>query len=81
MNNMNYSPYYQGHNSQSHYSLKQETLTTVDPYVHYGLQEAAKTSYYHAMREVAAISYLLGKGYDPHTAYHLVESWEKNEKF
>jgi hypothetical protein len=69
----------------SHYMpyghLKYHTLRTVMPFVHYGLQEAAFTSYSHALTEVAAISYLLGKGYDPHTARRIVESWEVNETF
>ena len=53
----------------------------VEPYVQYGLKEAKHTSYAHAMREVAAISFLLGRGYDPNTAYRMVESWELNETF
>ncbi|MBP3041077.1 hypothetical protein J9303_16550 [Bacillaceae bacterium Marseille-Q3522] len=63
------------------YDLKGHTLMTVQPFVQYGLQEAAFTSYSHALTEVAAIAYLLGKGYDPQTAYHMVESWEINEHF
>ncbi|MGM7684500.1 hypothetical protein ACSVDA_20470 [Cytobacillus sp. Hm23] len=35
----------------------------------------------HAMREVAAIAYLMGKGYDQKTAWQTVESWETNESF
>ena len=46
-----------------------------------GLQEAAFTSYHHSLTEVAAIAYLLGKGFDPRTAYKTVESWEVNEIF
>ncbi|MBS4190541.1 hypothetical protein KHA94_10135 [Bacillus sp. FJAT-49705] len=61
--------------------IKSETLSAVKPFVDYGLIEAAFTSYSHAMTEVAAIAYLLGKGYDPKTAYKMVESWEVNEKF
>ncbi|WP_223292241.1 hypothetical protein [Salipaludibacillus neizhouensis] len=61
--------------------LKQHTLSMVEPFVQYGLQEAQVTSHLHAMREVAAISYLIGKGYDPQTAYLTVESWEVNEVF
>jgi hypothetical protein len=64
-----------------HKNLKNEALNAVKPFVDYGLHEASYTSYSHALTEVAAIAYLLGKGYDPHTAYHTVESWEKNEKF
>lgn len=61
--------------------LKPQTLTTIDPFVKYGLKEAKATSYVHALQEVAAMSYLLGKGMDPQTAYLTVESWEINEAF
>jgi hypothetical protein len=61
--------------------LKSETLAIVKPYVNYGLQEAKYTSITHAMTEVAAIAFLLGKGYDPQTAYKTVESWEMKEMF
>lgn len=61
--------------------LKQQTLSTVEPIVQYGLKEAQVTSNLHAMREVAAISYLIGRGYDLQTAYQVVESWEVNEVF
>lgn len=64
-----------------HYPGKFETLAVIDPLVHYGLAEARYTSYPHAMREVTAIAYLLGMGYDPRTAHHIVESWEENEYF
>ncbi|MDX8366048.1 hypothetical protein SLH52_12750 [Cytobacillus sp. IB215665] len=56
-------------------------LGTVEPIVQYGLKEAQHTSYMHAMREVAAIAYLMGKGYDQKTAWQTVESWETNESF
>ncbi|MDQ0213995.1 hypothetical protein J2S13_000390 [Oikeobacillus pervagus] len=62
-------------------NLQSETLNAVYPFVNYGLQEATYTSFSHALTEVAAISFLLGKGYDPHTAHKMVESWEKNEMF
>lgn len=61
--------------------LKQETLSQVGPWVQYGLYEAQKTSIPHAMREVAAIAYLIGKGYDPRMAHQMVESWEVDEMF
>lgn len=61
--------------------LKSQTLRAVIPFVNYGLHEAAFTSYQHALTEVAAIAYLLGKGFDPQTAYKTVESWEVNETF
>ena len=53
----------------------------VQPVVHYGLHEMARTSPSHAMYEVAAISYLMGSGYDYHTAHRIVESWEYGEAF
>ncbi|TKC15825.1 hypothetical protein [Robertmurraya kyonggiensis] len=65
----------------SYGDLKNETLRAVIPFVNYGFQEAAFTSYHHALTEVAAIAYLLGKGFDPRTAYKTVESWEVNETF
>ena len=49
--------------------LKPQILNIIDPFVKYGLTEAKATSYGHALKEVAAISYLIGKGMDPHTAY------------
>jgi hypothetical protein len=61
--------------------LKQETLSQVGPWVHYGLNEAQTTSIPHAMMEIAAIAYLMGKGYDPRMAHQIVESWEVNETF
>jgi hypothetical protein len=73
---MYYNPY-----SMSFGDLKSETLKAVSPFVNYGLQEATFTSHHHALTEVAAIAYLLGKGFDPQTAYKTVESWEVNETF
>ncbi|MGM7722362.1 hypothetical protein [Metabacillus sp. Hm71] len=61
--------------------LKQQVLSSIDPFVKYGLKEAKATSFAHALQEVAAMTYLLGKGMDPHTAYLTVESWETNEMF
>jgi hypothetical protein len=61
--------------------LKQETLSQVAPWVKYGLEEAKHTSVSHAMTEVAAITYLMGRGYDPMTARRIVESWEVDEMF
>ncbi|MGP7816615.1 hypothetical protein [Niallia sp. 01092] len=61
--------------------LKAQTLNSIDPFVQYGLKESKATSYKHALQEVAAMAYLLGKGMDAHTAYLTVESWEKNETF
>ncbi|OHX49156.1 hypothetical protein BBV17_13760 [Cytobacillus oceanisediminis] len=50
------------------WGVKSETLRTVIPFLNYGLQEATMT-------------YLLGKGYDPQTAFKTVESWEVNKRF
>ncbi|MCS1351646.1 hypothetical protein [Mechercharimyces sp. CAU 1602] len=50
-------------------------LKLVEPFVQYGLYEATYCSVEQVLREVAAISYLLGQGYDPNTAYSIVESW------
>lgn len=61
--------------------LKHHTLSMVEPIVQYGLKEAKFTSHQHAMREVAAISYLIGRGYNPEIAHQIVESWEVNEVF
>ena len=61
--------------------MKPQVLNYIDPFVKYDLKEATATSYGHALKEVAAMSYLLGKGMDPHTAYLTVESWEMNEMF
>lgn len=66
---------------RSHHPLKQVVLSTVEPIAQYGLKEAQYTSYIHALREVAAISYLMGMGYDPIRARQIVESWEMNETF
>lgn len=78
---MYYYPNYNNTGYMSYRDLKSETLQAVKPFVDYGLKEAAFTSHAHAMTEVAAIAYLLGKGYNPQTAYKMVESWEVNEKF
>ncbi|WP_256816461.1 hypothetical protein [Cytobacillus sp. Bac17] len=61
--------------------LKSETLMAIKPFVDYGLKEVALTSYEHALTEIAAMAYLLGKGFDQQTAYKTVESWEVNEMF
>lgn len=61
--------------------FKNTTLAAISPFVTYGLKEGAHTSYKHALEEVAAMAYLLGKGFDPQTAYLTVESWEINEHF
>jgi hypothetical protein len=61
--------------------LKSHVLNSIAPFVKYGLHEAKHTSFAHALQEVAAITYLMGNGMDPQTAYLTVESWEINEMF
>lgn len=78
------NPYHMNNmNNMSNYNpqLKQTVLSTVEPFVQYGLKEAKMTSYPHVLRELAAISYLMGMGYNPNTAYRTVESWEINEVY
>ncbi|PFW94166.1 hypothetical protein COL32_18430 [Bacillus pseudomycoides] len=66
----------------THYlSLKKPVLDFVKPWVEYGMNEAKHTSQQHAMTEVAAIMFLVGKGFNPTIAHYIVESWEKNEQF
>nr|WP_263324579.1 hypothetical protein [Neobacillus sp. Marseille-Q6967] len=74
-----YNPYY--HQNVNPHQLKHTVLRNVEPFVHYGLHEAKFTSFPHALREVAAITYLMGMGYDPNIAHQIVESWEINETF
>ncbi|MEH7379963.1 hypothetical protein V7138_05720 [Bacillus sp. JJ1533] len=66
---------------QNPQQMKFIVLNAVQPIVQYGLKEAQYTSYNHAMREVAAISYLMGMGYQPMQARQIVEFWEVNETF
>lgn len=56
-------------------------LRMIMPAVNHSLYEAPKTSVHHAIYEAAAISYLMGRGYDFHTARRIVESWEMGEAF
>ncbi len=62
-------------------SLKKPVLDFVKPWVQYGMNEAKHTSHEHAMTEIAAIMFLVGKGFNPTIAHYIVESWEKNEQF
>ena len=62
-------------------SLKKPVLDFVKPWVEYGMAEAKQTSEQHAMTEIAAIMFLIGKGFNPTTAHYIVESWEKDEQF
>lgn len=52
----------------------------VRPAVRHGLEEMPATGPRHAMTQVALIAYLMGMGYDYHTALIIVESWEVNER-
>ncbi|MGG8381793.1 hypothetical protein ACQ9BL_11455, partial [Bacillus sp. R-CC1] len=61
--------------------FKKPVLDFVKPWVDYGLNEAKHTSHEHALTEVAAIMFLVGKGFNPTIAHYIVESWEKNEQF
>ncbi|WP_244188323.1 hypothetical protein [Paenibacillus kribbensis] len=79
---MAYSYYPQSTHMCSHYpkssdmhNLKHETLAVVEPWVKNGLWEAQTISTEHALREAAAVSYLIGRGYQPQHAHQIVESW------
>ncbi|WP_181444494.1 hypothetical protein [Bacillus sp. 03113] len=61
--------------------LKPQVFNSIAPFVKYGLKEAKATSFEHALQEVAAMTYLLGKGMDAQTAYLTVESWERMKRF
>ena len=63
------------------FTFKKPVLDFVKPWVDYGLNEAKHTSHKHALTEVAAIMFLVGKGFNPTIAHYIVESWEKNEQF
>lgn len=63
-------PYY-----QQYQYMKQPVLSLVNPWVQFGVNEAKRSSLEHAFTEVAAISYLMGKGFDQTTAHLIVESW------
>ncbi|SDI15396.1 hypothetical protein [Alteribacillus bidgolensis] len=79
---MNQNPHHMDQNPYHNpHQLKHMVLNTVEPVVQYGLKEAQYTSYKHALREVAAITYLMGMGYNPMAARQMVESWEVNETF
>ena len=56
-------------------NLQQQTLSAISPAVRHGLREAQHLGYEHALREAVAIGYLMGRGYDFHTAWRTVESW------
>lgn len=60
---------------------RSHVLGIITPVAYYGLQEAGYTSVQQAMYEVAAISFLMGQGYDFQTAQMIIESWEDGEAF
>ncbi|ANE48054.1 hypothetical protein SY83_19120 [Paenibacillus swuensis] len=67
---MPYMPYPQA----DRYSV----IEDLRPAIAYGLNEAEGRGYDHTLSEVAAISYLMGLGYDYNTAYATVDSWNLN---
>jgi hypothetical protein len=71
------SPSYQGYPTPASGNLAQETLAAIEPAFNHGLKEISITPLPHALKEAAAISYLIGKGYDYNTAHQIVESWWK----
>jgi hypothetical protein len=68
-------PYYSDLSESQFYNLMEETLTVVEPWVQHGLREAEAISTEHALREAAAVTYLIGRGYYPPVAHQIVESW------
>lgn len=61
----------------------QQVLSAVSPLVQYAIREQVVegASLGHAIREVTAIAYLMGRGLSFQRARELVESWEVGEKF
>jgi hypothetical protein len=68
---------YQGQSTPIAGNLAQETLSAIDPAFKHGLKEISITPLPHAIKEAAAVSYLIGRGYDYNTAHNIVESWWK----
>ncbi|MEH6945412.1 hypothetical protein [Bacillus sp. JJ722] len=58
-----------------HSNLGQQTLNIIHPAISHGLKEAQHLGFQHALTEAVAIGYLMGRGYDYHTAWKTVESW------
>ncbi|MFT8321625.1 MAG: hypothetical protein ABF649_12025 [Bacillus sp. (in: firmicutes)] len=83
MNNFPYQvnyPYYQQGNLYDPFYprnnlAEQQTLQIINPAIQHGIREAQHLGYHHALKEAVAIGYLMGKGYDYHTAWRTVESW------
>lgn len=74
----NHYEYYQNPRQmdpQPHTGLQHQTLAAISPAVSHGLREAQHLGYEHALREAVAIGYLMGRGYDYHSAWQHVESW------
>lgn len=55
--------------------LMDETLSVIEPWVRNGMREAREISVEHALREAAAVTYLIGRGYPARVAHQIVESW------
>ncbi|MDR4211213.1 hypothetical protein FO586_34095, partial [Bacillus thuringiensis] len=52
--------------------FKKPVLDFGKPWVDYGLNEAKHTSHEHALTEVAAIMFLVGKGFNPTIVHYIV---------
>lgn len=63
--------------------MAQQILQLVEPVVRYAAyeQKVEGAGIQHTIREVAAISYLMGRGLPFAQARQIVESWEIDEKF
>ena len=61
--------------------LKKPVLDFVKPWVDYGLNEAKHTSQKHALTEVAAIMFLVGKGFNPTIAHYIVNLGRRMSSF
>lgn len=63
--------------------VAREVLRRIQPVVRYAVyeQQVEKAGLGHTIREVAAIAYLMGRGYPFAQARQIVESWEIDEKF
>ncbi|TXK85180.1 cupin domain-containing protein [Paenibacillus sp. N3.4] len=57
-------------------NIKMETLRNVEPWVQTGLRDGQGMPVEYTLRETAAISYLIGKGYNSTAAHQIVESWQ-----
>lgn len=57
------------------HSIEQQVLSAVNPVINHWMREAQHLGYPHALREAAAIAYLMGQGQDFHSAWQMVASW------